>query len=225
MIFVAFMIVTYVVATTIFKQETESVQAMVKKMLASTTVSPEVNIPHIDPIPMPKLTLGDDQAKNLAASETHNTYSLSVNSIPSGAEIFINGAPTGKTTPSMLEVPADSSYTISMKLDHYLEYVKTGLTKDVTGRTFAATLQQAMVGYVDIDVKPPVNVRVSVNGQILSKSMLPILNYAIPANVPVHVRAEDIVTGVVKEQTIKLLIDQHYSIFFDLNKNRGPAGR
>ncbi len=73
-------------------------------------------------------------------SEGKAGWNLVINSLPSGAQIYIDGQDSGKTTPSKVRVPSHSKFTVTLKLDGYLEYLKSNLTPDITGRSFTATL-------------------------------------------------------------------------------------
>src|SRR5690606_10574500 len=98
-------------------------------------------------------------------TEFSNFSSLVVNSNPSGAEIYMNGINTGKITPARIQVPADAPFAIKLRLERYIDYQKGNLTTDITGSNFTATLQKAMVGYIDVDVRPPLNTKVYINGK------------------------------------------------------------
>ncbi len=228
MIFVAFTIMTYIVASTLFPKETGNFEGAIKRMIAgknSAEVPSEAAQPKTQQIPDPKFSMDEGPVQPIAPKDFKSTYSLIVNSVPSGAEIYVNNMTTGKTTPEKIDVPAEGEFTIQLKLDHYIDYLKPRLTTAITGHTFTANLQRAMVGYLDIDVKPPVNVRVFINGEPLKNEILPIANYAIPANVSVRVRAVDLVSGVDQERTVTLRVDQHYQVLFELNKGRAPSSR
>lgn len=230
MIFVAFMIITYVVASTFFSKELSRASQTLFSMLKGAPISPHKVSPggandKINPslIIEPDLVV-EKPVRTIAPGEK---VGLVVNSIPSGAEIFINGINTGKTTPSRVEVPAATKFTIGLKLARFLDYTKSNLSSDVTGRSFTATLQKAMVAYVDIDVKPPMNsVNITVNGQLLKDEILPISKYAIPAGTPILIRAENPVTGAAAEQVVTLREDQRYRVILKLDKGRrSPSGR
>lgn len=79
---------------------------------------------------------------------------LVVNSNPSGAEIWINGVNTSETTPARIYVPAGNQFNIALKKDKYITYSRPIMDARQVGRSFHATLQKAMVGYLHIDVKP-----------------------------------------------------------------------
>lgn len=68
------------------------------------------------------------------------TGSIQAGSIPSGAKIFLDGADTGKTTPSLLPGVAAGSHTIKLTLFRYQDWTSAvTVTKDQTA-TVAPTL-------------------------------------------------------------------------------------
>lgn len=229
MIFVACAIVTYVVASTYFPRQTAKVELLIGKVLGIKEYASQPEQPPHDPekykIPSPPSLLEEPDKPKPVASDFQTTTVLVVNSIPSGADIYLNGLATGETTPSRIEVPADKPFSITLKLARFLDYTKANLTTDITGRTLNATLQKALVGYIDIDVKPPVGARVTVNGQVLREKILPITHYAVPAGTPVVVQAENPVSGAMAQETITLREDQRYKVILQLDKKRNPSGR
>jgi hypothetical protein len=124
-----------------------------------------------------------------------------------------------------VEIPADRPFTIDLKLDRYIDYTKTDLTAEHTGRSFTATLQKSMVAYLDIDVKPARNARVFVNGQALTDENLPITRYAVPSGTQIKIRAENPYTGAFKEETLILKEDQRRTLLLRLDTPRKPSGQ
>ena len=72
-------------------------------------------------------------------------------------------------------------------------------------------MQKAYVAYISIDVLPPRKVRLYING-IEVRDQLPISRYAVPASVPVIIKAVDISTGDEVQKSIRLLQDQKSSV-------------
>lgn len=152
------------------------------------------------------------------------TKPLIIQSVPSGAEIFIDGVSTKESTPSRIQVPADRKVVLTLKKERYLDYVKSDF--EITAfpkSSLTATLQKAMVAYLDIDVVPSRNVKVYVNGQLLKENTLPIYKYAVPAGTAITIGAVNAVTGEKVQEKITLLEDQRRSITLKLNKNRQPS--
>ncbi|MCB0349915.1 MAG: serine/threonine protein kinase [Bdellovibrionales bacterium] len=220
MVFVGFTIISYVLASTYFPVQLNQAVNIAKRVfkIEQQSVAPP-SVPTIHPVRSEPILDAS------APSEFVQTTPLVVNSVPSGADIYLNGLATGKVTPARIDVPADSSFAITLKMSRFLNYSKNNLTIDKTGRTFTAVLQKSMVAYVDIDVKPPVNARVYVNGQALSDEILPINRYAIPAGTPVTIRAENPITGSATQEVITLREDQRYKVILQLDKNRLPSNR
>lgn len=151
---------------------------------------------------------------------------LIVNSIPSGAEIVIDGRSTGEFTPARVNVPTTRPFSLTLKKSRYIDYIKTNIANNQLEKgSFTATLQKALVAYINIDVKPARNVRITVNGTVLEEDSLPITGYAIPAGQVVTVRAQNLATGQVAEQTIELYADERKTVLLKVDRNRNPAGK
>jgi len=152
---------------------------------------------------------------------------LLVTSSPSGAEVILNGVSTGRTTPVKIMVPANKPFHISLRRAGYLDYHQSDLMlSQVQGSKVTATLQQALLGYVDIDVKPPSPVKVFVNGEALKEGHLPIERYAIPAETNVVIRAEDPFKQTYTEQTVRVSRGSRSRIILDMKLARPkPSGR
>ena len=163
------------------------------------------------PAETPSLTSkpgGIKSPKSLARSEVP----LLISSTPSGAEIYVNGRNTGKVTPSKVQVPASKEFRLILKRSGYIDYERRSLLKTKVGRKISATLQKALVGYINIDVLPPRAVKVFVNGQKLSGETLPIFNYAVPAKTWVVIKAVDPISSLSAESRVFLSRDQKKSI-------------
>lgn len=224
MVFVAFTIATYILASSYFPNEINKALTIAKKALKMDQVNnsrPGTRIPNISQSPSFDTASTDPSAP----AEFGQTTLLVVNSIPSGADIYLNGLATGKVTPARIDVPAEASFALTLKLSRFITYTKNNLTSEKTGRTFTATLQKSMEAYIDIDVKPPLNARVYVNGRALQDDILPINHYAIPAGIPITVRAENPITGASTQEVITLREDQRYKVILNLNKQRSPSNR
>ncbi|OFZ11062.1 MAG: hypothetical protein A2Z20_02135 [Bdellovibrionales bacterium RBG_16_40_8] len=218
MIFVSCALITYLVTATYYPEQTKSILNFLG-LKDEGSKGPEG---HKDP-------RGPKDPKDLIPLPPPPppptiTTSITINSAPSGADILIDGEITGKTTPSRVEVPLDAPFSLTLRLPRFLEYTRSNLTSAIAGKSFNATLQKATVAYLDIDVKPPTNAKIFINNRLLNDS-LPISRYSIPAGVPIVVRAENTLTGVVVEETIQLKEDQRYKVLLNLDKNRTPSNR
>lgn len=148
-----------------------------------------------------------------------------VSSSPSGAEIFIDGKNTGFITPSRVKVPGQRSFSMTLRRSGYIEYHKDGLTIQNIGSKIEATLQNAVVGFLDIDVKPPRQAKVFINGRLIEGERLPITRYAVPANTKLSIKAVDPVTNISDQAYIELKRNQRLKVILDLNakQNRRPS--
>lgn len=151
--------------------------------------------------------------------------SVLITSSPSGAEIFVNGRTSGYFTPSRVDVPASREFTITLRRNGFLDYRRHGLRPASVGSKLSATLQPALVGYLDIDVLPPQNVRIYINGRRLKGEHLPIQGYAVPAETPVTVKAEDPVSQATVQQVVKVPQNRRIPVLLDLRKSGSKNDR
>lgn len=147
---------------------------------------------------------------------------LPIQSVPSGAEIFINNKSTNRTTPYAVPVPANQTFTLSLRKRGYIEYVKENMNlKQLNQPILKATLIEEQIAYVNIDVSPPYNVRVYINGKQLSEP-LPIRNYKVPAGAPIQIKAENPLSQKIKVHRLTLKQNERKNIILkltDKNKN------
>ncbi len=148
--------------------------------------------------------------------------SVVVKSNPSGAEIFINSKSTGQSTPARVELPTDRYFELSLKKPGYMDVPNQKLDRMGLGSQFSVTLQQAQVGYLDLDVSPPRDVEITVNGERLSFTQLPVFRIPVPADKRVLVRAEDSRTHRYVETTVYLPLDKHKQILLDFRNSKPP---
>lgn len=159
------------------------------------------------------------------ASPKETTFII-ISSQPSGAEIELNGTSTGLMTPSRIEVPLNKNFKVALKKTGFIDYNKDEVLVNGENQKIVATLQKAFVGYVDIDVRPPQNVIISINGKNLTGERLPIEKYAVPAGVDLTVKAENILTGAFDQQVIRLNQEGRQRVLLDLRKSvRVPSGK
>lgn len=220
-----------------FPEETAQIENSVKEIVSSLsdqakTLSSEVISQSREPVvqPEPIIEAPSPEEESQSSTLTEETTSevkpdpsvalvgIIINSQPSGAEIFIDGKKTGKSTPSRIEIPENKRFLLTLKKDEYIDYTKSGATTSNLGNSFTATLQSAMVGYIDIDASPARNVLVYVNGKPLRNEVLPITRYAVPAGVPIEVRVESLTTGASASETLTLRESQRKSVRLRLNR-------
>lgn len=154
-----------------------------------------------------------------------NTESLIVTSSPSGAEIYIDNVNSGQITPSRVEVPKNKPFLLSLKRAGYAEYTSK-LSRDMTGGRHNASLEKALVGYLDIEVFPPHNVEVTINGTPIKKPTFPIVRHLVPANIKLHVKAVNKVTGETDEQSVVVPEDRRIQVeLAPKPRSRKPSGK
>ena len=97
---------------------------------------------------------------------------------------------------------------------------------DIQGGKLEATLLEDQIAYLSIDVYPPYNARVFINGKWLKGERLPIRNMKVPANIQLRVYADNPVSKKIASQVIKLRKNQRSSVWLKLvdktssNKNK-----
>lgn len=131
-------------------------------------------------------------------------YTLSIQSSPIGAEIFINGETTGKTTPALIQIPGNKTFDLTLRKKGFVDYEANKKVTTET-ETIAATLQPLpSAGYITINIiNGGSNPIIKINDHRLSEKP-PIESYAVPADVPIKIKAYNAFTNMYGEQTIKV---------------------
>jgi len=151
--------------------------------------------------------------------------SLVVTSNPSGAEIWVNGRSTGVITPSKIEVPSEEAFAIELRKRGYQTYKRQDVTRESLGHKVEATLQKMNVGYLDVEIFPPQEATLYVNGKLVNMQRTQAKDILVPANTPIKVRAESRSTNTFEETTISVPLDRKRSIKLNPRKNaRVPSG-
>ena len=201
-----------------------------QQQIVQPTVQPQLQEPDPAPAPTPNPVANniiEQSAPEVSPSnpaEAPVTYTrLPIQSLPSGAEIFINGKSTGQTTPYAVSVPANKAFTLGLRKRGYVEYVKESFeVKNLNHPILKATLIEEQIGYVSIDVSPPYNARVFINGKQLNES-LPIRNYKVPAGTSIKIKAENPFSKKVTEEVISLKQNEHKNLILKLSdRNKKP---
>ena len=148
------------------------------------------------------------------------TSMLVVTSNPSGADIAIDGKSTGLITPSRVAVPADRPFSILVKKRGFKEFMKTNLLRESLGIKLDAPLVRSETAYVDIDVVPPVDVKLYMNGELVDDEVLPLRNFRIPAKSDVKFRVEDSNGNSSEEVSVNMRENARRHIQLFLRKRR-----
>ena len=146
--------------------------------------------------------------------------SVIVTSNPSGAEIFVNGKSTGVITPARVELPPERTFTLTLKRLGYTDTIRRDLDRAALSGRLSFELQKAQLGYVDIDVRPPRNVRVLPHGHPFSFDSLPLVKVPVPADRRVLIRAEDFENGTYVEQSLSVSLGRQTKILLDFRNSR-----
>jgi serine/threonine protein kinase len=150
-------------------------------------------------------------ASKPATPEEEPTSHLVVNTNPSGAEILINEKNTGLLTPCQVEIP-NGKFSITIHKNGYQDYKYRDVNKESLGRRLIVNLTKQNVAYVDIDVFPPQDAVIFINGKRITDQHTPIRQLPVSANTPLKIRAENRSGTSYDEQVINLPVDRRQSI-------------
>ena len=154
-----------------------------------------------------------------------NEVGLIITSDPSGAEIFINGRNTKSVTPAMVEVPLNQPFRLDLRKSGYVDYYQEDVLTNRLGQRVVANLKKAELAQIDLDIRPTTNIRVFLNERPLNENQLPLIGYAIPANVPITIRAVLKSTGNEESMTFELPPNGRKAILLDLRKRQPSSKR
>lgn len=146
-------------------------------------------------------------------SESPETFSI-ISSEPSGASILLDGKDTGMITPSRVTIPATRPFRFQLRRLGYRDFVRSDMTAQQLGSHFTAKLKEVDYAYLDIDLIPPKNARLYINGS-LTNDRQPFRNVAIPSDAPTRIRVEDN-QGNWDETSIQLSRSQRKRIILNL---------
>jgi serine/threonine protein kinase len=142
---------------------------------------------------------------------------LFVTSNPSGAEIWLNGQNTFKTTPQLIEVPLNEKFSITLRKRGYDEYRRADVTREALGRKMDAMLEKMNVGYIDVEIFPPQEAILYINGKQVA------LQKTIARDVLVPAKSRSGETS--EEVTVVVPLDRKKSLRLNPRKNaRVPSG-
>lgn len=147
---------------------------------------------------------------------------LVVQSNPSGAEIYLNNKPTGLQTPTRVEVPAEGTFTVTIKKRGYQDFSLRDVTRDSVGTRIDATMRKLNVAYLDVEIFPPQDAVLYVNGRSVPVYRNIARDVVIPGNTPVKIRAESRTFSSFDEMTITVGIDKKKSFQLNPRKNAKP---
>ncbi len=150
--------------------------------------------------------------------------SIIVTSNPSGAEIYIKGKNTGLLTPSRVELPQERVFALGLKKTGYADILRKDVDRSNLSSRLSFELPKAVVGYLEIDVRPPRFVRLFVNGQPVSFDHMPISKFPVAADTPVVIRAEDPETRTFVEKTTSVSLEKYSRVLLDFRTAK-PLGR
>lgn len=149
---------------------------------------------------------------------------LVVTSTPSGADIYLNGQPTGMVTPSRIQVPAQRAFSITLKKRGHTDFSRNDVTRESLGHRLDAPLEKMNAGWVDVEIFPPQEATLFINGKQVRIENNMAHEIMVPGNKPVKIRAESHSTNSFDELTVVVPTDQRRIIKINPRKMpRSPA--
>lgn len=129
---------------------------------------------------------------------------VTVNSEPLGAEIFIDGHRYPSKTPAQVQIPANKPVVIRLEKPEHLPFEKT-IRASESGQTFNSNLQAiASTGALNLSlVNGGAQPEIEINGQKVNQPP-PLKNYRVPAGVPVVIKVRNSFLGLKAEKTISV---------------------
>lgn len=126
-------------------------------------------------------------------------YKIPISSDPPGAEVRVNGSLIKDVTPTAYDFNAGEEYQITIRKENYIPYQQK-LKFNADTRLFVP-LARSRIAFIDVIVYGSGEIFVD-NRRIATAG--PLINYQIPANQDVNIKAFDGKTGALAEQTIRL---------------------
>ncbi len=148
---------------------------------------------------------------------------LMVTSIPSGAEVFLNNRAVGLQTPTRIEVPVNQNFSISIRKRGYKDYSRNNVSIKELGSRVDTTLIKINLAYIDVDIIPPQEVLLYVNGRSVPMVGGKARDIAIPSNTVVRIRAESRTANTYDEISVKLSSDKRRMIRLNPRKLAKPT--
>jgi serine/threonine protein kinase len=172
-------------------------------------------------VPLPTSTTGEES--NPGSRLNRSGTGLVVQSNPSGAEIYLNQKSTGLQTPTRVEVPADTPFTVTIKKRGYQDFILRDVTRDSLGMRVDAVMQKLNVAYVDVEIFPPQEAVLYVNGRVVPVYRNVAKDVMIPGDTPVKIRAESRSFNSFDEMTILVNVDKKKSYQLNPRKIAKPG--
>lgn len=152
--------------------------------------------------------------------ETPKFRDVIISSTPSGAEIYINNIDTNMITPSRVEIPVHKPFHLYIKRTGYQAYELAKVDGNKVGTKIEAILEKAVVGYLDIDVSPPLKVELYINNRRVKQDILPILKHEVPANKRIVIKALDPYRNSQETAVVTLKPNQRRKVILNLQNKK-----
>ena len=167
--------------------------------------------PETLPIRRPELPPAGEMEITRPPVPTSETL-LNIVSNPSGAEILLNNKMVDAQTPARVLVPSEATFSIIIRKRGYHDFVYKNVTLETLGKKVDATLQKQNLAYLSVEIFPPQEATLFVNGKQVPVYRTKANDIAIPAGVNVKVRAESRTSNTYDEIIVNLPTDSKKSI-------------
>jgi hypothetical protein len=157
---------------------------------------------------------------NQELSSQQPSYSIYIQSVPSGARISIDGQSTGMITPAQLPVEANKEFTVALRKDGFQYYERRERAVENGHVIKASLLPMPKMGYINLDlINGGSNPVVFINGLRIEEK-LPLRNYAVIAGAPVKIEAHNPFTGLTAEQVVSVGSNQRIQVNLILSQRK-----
>ena len=187
-------------ASVLFPTHFKRVQYQVAKLMKSE-----------DPTQEPK-----GEVTNASRSEA-STFSVRIESVPSGAEILINGTPAGDVTPTTVQVTRGIDAKITVRKPGYQVFEQ--IERIDSNKSLSLNLQPERFGKVDINVVG--SGQIFINGKLIASGS-PANDIIVPADQELVIRAEDPSTKAWDEMRVRVSENSTRKITLIPRHNKKP---
>lgn len=137
-------------------------------------------------------------------------FHLAVDSRPKGAQILIDGKDTSQVTPSVVAIPANKPFKLTIRKPGYRTIERWLQQKEPSGK-FSSTMASQPTAYIRVNVPLGAH-HVIINGETFEYDGKH--QYPVPADVPIRVTAVGL-TGATDEQTVTVGRDRSKVIYLN----------
>ena len=185
-----------------------------------TTTLPNMKVADPTPPPIEPTPKNPEPQPNPVLPNQQNT--VYIQSVPTGARIFVDGQDTGMITPFQQRIENGKEVVITLKREGYQPYERKEKITENGAVYKYSLLPMPQMGYVNLElVNGGHNPVVIINGQRIEEK-LPLKDYPVIAGAPVKIEAHNPFTGLSAEQTVQVEANKRIQVNLLLTQ-RKPA--